>query len=297
MNFIDISSWQSNISLPKVFEQNQLDGVIVKATEGTAYVNPKYSEWVKWLNTNGKLFGVYHFCTGADAEAEAKHFYNCVKGYIGRGVPVADYEDPATNKGTAWLKKFLDKFYALSGIRCMVYCSLSVVQSQDFKAIAANGHPLWVAQYADMAVVYGFVENPWQKGSVAPFSRYVMHQYTGNGRLNGYSGALDLDKYYGTADEWHKMADNGEEPEPVPEPTPAPNPMYKPTDPSVVLDVLKGKYGIGTDRVIALREAGYDPNNVQKKVNHLYSIAGKVKKDIGSDLDYINSILWIVRSL
>lgn len=295
MNLIDISSWQAGINLSTVFANNPLDGVIVKATEGTVYVNPNYMVWAKWLHDNGKPFGVYHFCTGGDAESEAKHFYSTVKSYIGICIPIADYEEPATGKGTAWLKRFLDKFYALSGVRCMIYCSLSVVQSQNFSALTE--HPLWIAQYADMAVVNGFLEDPWQSGSVSPFAKYWMHQYTGNGRLNGYGGALDLDKFYGTVADWNALADNGEVPEPSPDPMPDPGPMYKPTDPSVVLDVLKGKYGIGTDRIIALREAGYDPDHVQKKVNQLYSIAGKVKKDIGNDIDYINSILWIVRSL
>ena len=45
-----------------------------------------------------------------------------------------------------------------------------------------------------------------------------------------------------------------------------------------------------------LREAGYDPTAVQRKINRLYSIAGKVKQDIGNEMDYINAILWIARS-
>ena len=295
MNFIDIASWQAGIDLKTVFTHNNIDGVIAKATEGTGYVNPEFAPWMKWLTDNNKPFGMYHYLSGGDAEAEAVHFYNTVKPYIGRGIPVADYEGTALDKGTVWLGKFLEKFRALSGVRCMIYCSVSVVSEQNFRAL--TDYPLWIAQYADMNPVYGFLEKPWQRGSVSPFSKYWMHQYTSCGRLNGWGGNLDFDKFCGTKEDLAALA-KGEAPkeEPKPEPKPIPINPLKPASPQIVLDVLKGSYGIGTERVVKLREAGYDPDSVQKKINQLYLIAGKVKKDIGNDMSYLNSILWIARS-
>ena len=293
MNLIDIASWQHGIDLATLFKTNPLDGVVVKATQGTQYVNPDFAGWVKWLSDHDKPFGFYHYCDGADAEKEAEHFYNTVKPYVGKGIPVADYEGQALLKGTAWLKRFLDRFYALSGVRAMIYCSLSVVREQPFYDL--TDHPLWIAQYADMNPVYGFVDNPWQKGSVAPFGSYVMHQYTSCGRLNGYNSDLDFDKFYGSYALWLELARG----EAQPTPAPAPAPALKPADPSVVLDVLKGKYGIEAStpsRSSRLREAGYDPDSVQKKINQLYGIANKVKRDIGNEMPYLNAILWIARS-
>ena len=177
----------------------------------------------------------------------------------------------------------------------MIYCSVSVVSEQNFRAL--TDYPLWIAQYADMNPVYGFLDKPWQRGSVSPFSKYWMHQYTSCGRLNGWGGNLDFDKFYGTKEDWISLA-KGEAPkeEPKPEPKPIPVKPLKSADPQIVLAVLKGSYGIGTERVLKLREAGYDPDSVQKKINQLYLIAGKVKKDIGNDMSYLNSILWIARS-
>lgn len=292
MNLIDIASWQKGIDLSILFANNPLHGVIVKATQGTSYVNPEYAGWVKWLNDNDKPFGFYHYCDGGNAEAEAEHFYSTVKAYIGKGIPVADYEGEALASGTAWLKRFLDRFYTLSGVMCMIYCSISVVQEQNFTAL--TNHPLWIAQYADMKTVNGFVDNPWQKGSVAPFNGYAMHQYTSCGRLNGYKGNLDFDQFNGSYAMWLEMARG--EADLTPTPAPTPTPTLKPADPSVVLDVIKNKYGIGQDRVNALRQAGYDPASVQSKINELYLVASKVKQDIGRNMDYINAILWIARS-
>jgi hypothetical protein len=46
-----------------------------------------------------------------------------------------------------------------------------------------------------------------------------MHQYTDNGRLNGYTNPLDLDIFYGDYDDWNNIAKKVE-----PEPTPSPDP-------------------------------------------------------------------------
>jgi lysozyme len=292
MNIIDIASWQKGIDLNALFKTNPLDGVIVKATQGLTYVNTEYQPWIKWLTEHDKPIGVYHYCDGGDAAGEAAHSYEVVSPVIGRAIPVADYEGDALHSGTAWLKKFLDKFYQLSSVRAMIYCSLSVIHEQDFSQLTE--HPLWVAQYADMNPVYGFLENPWQKGSVSPFPKYWMHQYTSCGQLNSWSGRLDFDKFYGTIDDWNSLCGKSATPTPAPAPTPAPK--YKEVGPSVCLAVLHGDYKTGTERQILLREAGYDPSAVQRKINQLYSVAAKTKTTIGSDMPYIDCLLWIMRS-
>ncbi len=287
MNFIDIASWQAGLNLSTLFTNNNLDGVMVKSTEGTGYTNPYYADWARWLHENKKPFGVYHYCDGLSAEAEAKHFYNSFRPYLHVAVPCADYEYPATNVGTKWLKSFLDAFYNLSGVRCLVYCSLSVVQGQNFNDIANAGYQLWLAQYADMNPVYGFQENPWQRGSVSPFSRYVMHQYTSQGYLNGWKANLDLSKFYGTVSDWNKLADaDGPEPKPL-----------KDADPEIVAAVLRGEYGINQERINKLIAAGYNPDSVQQKINALYNAAQNCKKYCATNMDYIDSIVNIMRAV
>ena len=287
MNFIDISSWQSGISLPDLYDKNPLDGVIVKATEGTSYVNPYFKGWADWLVNNGKPLGLYHFLAGGSAANEAAHFVNTIRPYIGKAVLFADYESDALKRGTVYLKNFLDAVLELTGVRPVVYCSLSVVQSQNFNAIASAWYKLWIAQYSSMDVVNGFQTNPWQQGSVAPFNGYIMHQYTGNGRLQGYSGALDLDLFNGSYSAWVELTGQSDEP---PE-------ELKGADPVVVADVLAGKYGCGQDRVNALKADGYDPKKVQDMVNTLYGVALKCRKDLLPYEEYMDSIVKIVRLL
>ena len=166
MNIIDISHWQSGLNLATVFSQNPtLDGVIVKATGGVSFVDYSCDGWVQWLIENNKPWGFYHFLDddfkNYNGKAEAEFFVKNTKNYFGKGFPFADYEYPATYKGNAYLKQFLDRVYELTGVKCGVYCSLSIVQTQDFSAIAAAGYPLWLAPYPDNNIVNGFIENPW----------------------------------------------------------------------------------------------------------------------------------------
>ena len=293
LNFIDISSWQKGLDLGAVFGKNaSLDGVIVKSSGGSSYVQPTCDSWVQWLISHNRPWGFYHYLDDdykhSSGKVEAEFWVKTCKNYFGKGVPWADYEHPAKDKGTKYLREFLDTVYSLTGVKPGVYCSLSVVQSQDFKEIASAGYPLWVAQYANNNAVYGFQENPWQKGSVSPFDRYVMHQYTSCGYLNGFSGRLDFDKFYGSAGDWKALA-MGKEPEPL-------KPV-KPVDSEIINKILDGVLGVEGERVRRLEELGYSPSEVQKKVNELYNAAQCCKRYLSGNLDYLDAIGKILKSI
>lgn len=303
LNFIDIASHQAGMDLATMFAENpSLDGVIIKAGSGTGYTNPYFKGWADWLHDNGKMLGAYHYCRETTtrpgtAKAEAEHFYSLVKPYIGSIVTAADFErdnSDALVQGTGWLKDFLDAFYQLSGVKPLVYCSQSITQSYNFKEIAAAGYKLWMAQYANNKTVYGFQDNPWQSGSVAPFAGYAIHQYTSQGYLNGFNRNLDFDKFYGSKEDWFALAGGAS---PSPAPAPDPTPSLKPADPEVVAAVLSGAYGNGNERITALRNAGYDPQSVQSKINTLYSIAVKCRQICADNMEYLEQIKNIIKEV
>ena len=289
MNFIDIASWQKGINLPALFRDNpSLDGVIVKLTQGTDYTNPEAKGWLDWLKSHDKPFGTYHYLDGSGAKREAQHYAEAVKAYPG-GVLALDYEGTVLAIGTSYLKAALDEVTRLTGVKPLVYCSLSVVSSQDFKAIAETGYRLWVAQYADMQEVKGFLTTPWQRGSVEPFSGYAMHQYTSCGCLSGWGGHLDFDQFRDTAEDWLSLTGFGPEPDI--------DVLPKGPDPVVVSEVLAGRYGSGAERAAKLNAAGYAPEEVQAKVNELYGVAQSCKKYVSGNEQYINSICKITKLL
>lgn len=227
MNFVDIAIYQKGIDLDKVFALNPLDGVIVKATEGTYYVNPMCDTWVQWLIANKKPWGFYHYLNGKDPVTEAQYFVKNTINYFGHGVPCADYEGDivhAQHGGTYYLHKWLETVFKETGIAPMVYCNLGTIQADvdGFRMIAQDGYPLWLAQYASNSPI-GFQPKPWQRGSYAPFDKITMHQYSGNGKISGYSGAIDLDIYYGTEEDWQALTGKSDV-APIPDPTPDPVP-------------------------------------------------------------------------
>lgn len=291
MNFIDIASWQAGLDLPTLFKKNKkLNGVIVKVSQGTGFVTPQAKAWLDWLTQNGKLAGTYHYLDLMGAEAEARHYVDSVKPWLGKVALAIDYEGATVGKGTKYLKACLDEVYRLTGIKPFVYCSqCSCLEAQDFSDIADAGYPLWVAQYADYKIVNGFLTKPWQRGSPAPFDKYTMRQYTSCGHLNSWSKNLDFDLFYGNADDWSKLTQ-------AQKPTQSAETLKGP-DPEIVLDVLMNRYGTGKDREKALRSFGYDPEAIQRKINELYAVSAKVKPLAAGNMDYLNSIVKIVRDV
>lgn len=85
---IDVSSHQGNINTGAMFDNRKIDFLISKATEGCTYVNPYCDAVMQSAITRNKPCGVYHFARRNDAKAEAQHFVNNCKGYIGKAIPI-----------------------------------------------------------------------------------------------------------------------------------------------------------------------------------------------------------------
>lgn len=200
LNGIDISDYQRGIDLTKV----PFDFMICKATEGTSIVHSTCDPYIQTCKRLGKLWGFYHFMNGEDPVAQADYFFKHCENYFGEGIPVLDYEMYG-RIGTAGAKRFLDRIYELTGVRCIVYMSRSVCNEEDWSQIAPN-HALWVAQYANNNPT-GYQVDPWLPGGgFGAWSSCAIHQYTSTGRLDGYGGNLDLDIAYMTREAWAKFA-------------------------------------------------------------------------------------------
>lgn len=204
MNGIDISRWNT-VDLSKI----ECDFVIVKATQGTSFVSPTYKQQITQAESLGKLLGVYHYASSGGAVAEAEHFLDTVKDYIGRAILVLDWEgDQNSNFGNpeyalAWLRYVEQK----TGIKPFIYMSKSVCR--QYKKQWDPSFPLWCAQYANHAPT-GYQDKPWtdSKG-FGPWNGCQILQYSSKGRLNGYNADLDLDKAYMDPDEWTQYANGG----------------------------------------------------------------------------------------
>ena len=267
MNGIDISNWQKGINVSKV----PCDFVITKATQGTSYVNPDCDRAYQQAKKAGKCLGVYHYAGGKDPIAEADFFLANIKGYIGEAILVLDWESNQNSKfsqGASWCKKWLDRVYEKTKVRALIYMSKSVCRSYNWDSIAPN-HGLWVAQYADNVTDYGYISNPWtdSKGYGA-WSGPAIFQYTSVGRLDGYSGNLDLNVAYMDRDGWNKYAGGGNATKPSEDTKPTPAPSTGPSGSTLdlVYNTMKGTYGNGDARIKAL---GNRYDEVQGVINHI----------------------------
>lgn len=209
MNGIDISRWNP-INLSKV----SCDFVIVKATQGTSYVSPRYKEQITQADKLGKLLGVYHYASSGGAIAEAEHFLQTVDAYIGKAILVLDWEgDQNVNfknpsYAMAWLKYVKDK----TGITPFIYMSKSVCRQYAWD----SSYPLWCAQYKNQQPST-YQKEPWtDKKGFGAWDKPLIYQYTSKGQLDGYSGNLDLDIAYMNEKEWHSYASGETVSEPIP---------------------------------------------------------------------------------
>ncbi len=203
LNGIDIASWQEGLNPTKV----DADFIIVKSTEGTWYTNPYFRKWADATLACGKLLGTYHFASKGNAIKQADYFVDTVGDYVGKCALFLDWEADALSQGPAWAKKFMDRVYARTGVKPLIYMSKSVCKIYDWKEVAPQ-YGLWVAQYAYKYQNNGtgYLTNPWTDDSgYGAWSSPTIYQYTSMGRISGYSKNLDLNLFYGTAEDWKKL--------------------------------------------------------------------------------------------
>lgn len=202
MNGIDISSYQAELNAGIV----PSDFVIIKATEGTNYINPTWEEQAGQVIQTNKLLGFYHFASVGNSIAEADFFISVVKDYIGKAVLVLDFEAGAINAwGNVGARQFLNRVKEKTGVYPMIYMSAEVTRQFNWSTIS-NTNPLWVAQYASMNPT-GYQSEPWTDGKgYGAWSSAAIHQYSSAGSLANWNGNLDINLAYINANQWKALA-------------------------------------------------------------------------------------------
>ena len=185
---IDISSHQAGLNVGAIWA----DFVIVKATEDDDYVNPYMVSQANATLGASKRLGFYHFARPGDAAAQARYFVSAVGALRSRATLWLDWEANAVAQGPGWAKQFLDTVRSLTGATPGIYMNGSAVNGYDWSAVARE-YPLWYAggpNYSDYGSSYSDPAVP----NVSYWGQPLIHQYTEDGRLPGYSGTLDLNR-------------------------------------------------------------------------------------------------------
>ena len=203
LRVLDAASHQGNMAQENI----DFDALIVKATEGCTYVNPYCDREFQKAFRQGKKLGVYHFARNANGnipEAEAEFFIENTKGYIGKAIPVLDWEDKDTSN-VAWALKWLQIVERAYGCKPMLYTSESVVNRYDWSAVANADYGLWCAKYRDNIPDYNWdMAGAGPAPSVKYWKTMALWQWTSVGRIDGHEGNLDCSIFSGDAAAWDK---------------------------------------------------------------------------------------------
>ena len=197
MEGIDVSHWQETIDWAKVAGAGK-KFAFLKATESTDFLDNKYATNRAQAKANGLKVGAYHFArpgTNAnDAVNEATWFIQKAAPISGELVPVLDLEQTGGLTDAqleAWTKAFMDRVYALTGVKGAIYVSPSFWSNNvgNSTKIAAAGYKvLWIAHWTTGSA-------PTVPGSNWNGNGWTFWQYTSSGSVNGISGRVDLNRY------------------------------------------------------------------------------------------------------
>lgn len=237
---IDVSKWQGKIDWPRV----KVDFAIIRAGISTSK-DVRFEENYAGATAAGVPVGVYWYLKAMTVEAAHREAAACIKAISGKKLsyPVyADIEEAAQlrlgrDKLTDIAAAFLEDIEA-AGYFVGLYSSKSHLEA-CFTPEIRERYAVWVAHYG--------------VGKTTYTGRYGMWQYTDKGKVDGISGAVDLDIAY----EDYPAIIRGTATEPKPEKSVA----------DLAAEVLAGMWGNGAERRERLTAAGYDYAAVQAEVN------------------------------
>ncbi len=192
---IDVSHYQGNVDWASV-KSAGMEFAIVKATEGTNTVDSEFGNNWSGIKAVGLVRGAYHFFhTDKSAEEQADHYIETVRLEPGDLPPILDVE---ITEGVAMeeiddeIKTWLDRVENAYGVTPMVYANLNFVKT--VLTAEFSRYPLWLADYTTETPTVPEIWNDW-----------TLWQYSQSGSVTGVDGAVDLDKFQGTAAEWDSL--------------------------------------------------------------------------------------------
>jgi GH25 family lysozyme M1 (1,4-beta-N-acetylmuramidase) len=194
---IDVSKWQGAVDWTAV-ASTAVRFVIIRATRGNDYDDPKYAEYLAEASANGLVVGAYHRAkvgvVAGDAKDEADHFIDVAQNDAGDVLPVLDIEEANglnVAKLTDWVRSWLTRVHARTGVRAMIYSSPYFWRTHlgDTRWFANHGYPLWIAHWG--------VPAPSVPAGVWGGHGWTFWQRTSTGRVAGIATEVDRDRFNG----------------------------------------------------------------------------------------------------
>lgn len=184
---IDISEWQTPASINYDKIAGQIAGVIIRVQYGSNYIDKHYKTHIAEFKKRNIPVAVYAWVRGSsnkDMEIEATDFYSRAKAYE----PTfwwLDVEEKSMSNMRSGVESYRAKLKALGAKKIGVYIANHLYAGFNVDTSKFDG--VWIP-------TYGSNNGQYNGSNPTATSNYDIHQYTSNGKLNGYSGPLDFNR-------------------------------------------------------------------------------------------------------
>lgn len=141
----------------------------IKATEGKTFVDKRFTTNMVEANCYNLLRGAYHFARPDlnSAKDEAINFLSQFKPYIGKAIPILDWEGEAEKFSGSWAYNWCSYVKEYTGTSPMIYCG--IYELRKMEKLSNMGCGLWIARWRQ------FDKGP---GDVWPWITWSCWQYT-----------------------------------------------------------------------------------------------------------------------
>ncbi|MGW3616429.1 GH25 family lysozyme [Micromonospora arida] len=215
---IDVSHHQGTIDWAAV-ARGGAKFSYAKATEGLSFVDSSFTANFRGAKQNGILAGAYHYARPdvSDGTSQANYFLDRAQ-YSQDGktlIPMLDIEWPwegsgapspcyglSTSQMSTWVKQFVDRVYARTGQRTMIYTNTKWWNPCTGNNATFGANPLFIANYSST-----------YKPLPAGWNQFTLWQYSDSGSLPG-----DQDVFNGSLTQLQALAGGSPEPTPVADP-------------------------------------------------------------------------------
>ncbi|EGO51920.1 N,O-diacetylmuramidase [Neurospora tetrasperma FGSC 2508] len=194
----DISHYQGSVNFARAYSSGARF-VIIKATEGTNYIDPKFSSHYTGATSAGLIRGGYHFAhpDSSSGAAQADYFLAHGGGWSKDGITLPGMIDLESSSGKAtcyglstsamvsWIKAFSDRYHSKTGRYPMIYTNYSwwskcTGNSKSF----ATTNPLVLARWSSSV---GTIPGGWSYQTIWQNA----DTYTYGGDSDIFNGSLD----------------------------------------------------------------------------------------------------------
>ena len=282
---LDVSYYEPKIDWGRVLAQGYTF-MFTKATQGTGYVDSRFSQHWPGARNAGVLRGAYHYlAVGMDPLKQADLFLSTLGNDIGELPPVLDlegkYNETATSKQILGAcEVWLGRVQKVTGKTPMIYSAYFFLRDRVCRPTVGGpppwsmNYPLWIAQYLNHPATEA--DTPLQpKG----WQDWKFWQHSEKGMVAGITGddnfptAVDLNYFRGSQADLLAFA-GGKLPTPV-TPTPPPvtpppvtPPVTPPAGPTVYtikagdnLSVIAARFHTTVDAIVHLNNIS-NPNMI-----------------------------------